>query len=228
MRPDRERFGRRCDAVVSGVVAALLAFAPLAFGAVHPWSLAIVQILVAGLVFAWAAKLLVCGQTTEGTERLRGWCAPLLVFGGLVVLQLIPLPSPALRVLSPSTAAIYRGNLPGWPESEPYEGVVATARTLELDPATDHDPLVKQIQALATQLPRFTNWRSLSVYRYGTGEELLVMLTWSTVFFCSLATLGIGRSTHRAGHPIPHPTRPPMMASASNSVCGWRWSPPSV
>jgi O-antigen ligase/tetratricopeptide (TPR) repeat protein len=199
--PGRERFGRHCDALVHGVVVLLLIFSPFAFGAVHAWSLAIVELLSAALVAAWAAKLWVCGSTMEANRRVRRWSLPLLCFGALAVLQLLPLPPSLLRLISPHTYALYRENLPGWPDGAPFgelsrtlaELRASTARPSQLGPlpsvsargipaASAIAPEVEQVTALAQQIRRSGRWRSVSVYRYRSGEELLRMLALGAVF----------------------------------------------
>ena len=197
MLPAREQFGRRCDAVVHAGVLVLLTFAPLAFGAVHPWSLATVQLLVAALTVVWACKLLVCGSTSEANERLRRWRWPLVAFAALAVLQLIPLPPSALKVLSRNTEAIYAGNLWGWPNREPFGEITQTAAGLgePVTPNAIDNPLTRRLWQVTAQLPQTSTWRPLSVYTYRSIEELLLMLTWAAVFFCSSATRGTARST---------------------------------
>jgi hypothetical protein len=224
-RAGRERFGRRCDAVVHGGVVTLLGFSPLAFGAVHPWSQGTVQLLVVGLVAVWASKVRVCGGTSAANERLRRWRWPLVCFGAVAVIQLIPLPPGALRVLSPNTEAIYRGNLPGWPAREPFSDVMQTVAALS-EPAqsnTPGDSFTRQLGALAERLPSMATWRPLSLYSYRGGEELLLMLTWAAVFFCSSGIRGRIQTTRLRAWQGPHPTTGLLLGCAS----GWRWSPQS-
>ncbi|MBI4515431.1 MAG: hypothetical protein HY699_06415 [Deltaproteobacteria bacterium] len=212
----RERFGQRCDSLVHGGVIALLAFSPLAFGAVHAWSQAVVEWLAALLAVVWASKALGCGSTTAANERLRRWGLPLLGFGLVALVQLLPLPPPALRVLSPNTYELYRETLPGWPRQAPFgelRDLVARLTTeASLPPqagalrsveqpadaaAAAPAPVIEQVEALAAALPAAGTWRPLSLYTYRSGEEFLRMLTYGTVFFCSLAT----RGRRRAGAP---------------------------
>jgi len=205
----RERFGRQCDLLVHGGIVLLLIFSPLAFGAVHAWPLAIVEALSAFLLMVWAAKLLVCGSTDEANRRVRRWGAPLLCFGAVVLLELLPLPPPVLRLVSPHTYSLYRDNLPGWPEQAAFDELSRTvsalrasqARPPQLGPlpsvsATDAvaasalAPEVTRVERLAGRLSPSAAWRPLSIYRYRTGAELLRMAALSAVFFCSSATPG--------------------------------------
>src|SRR5579884_4281649 len=75
----------RAERVLEGLVLyftlAVLIFGPLAFGAVEPWSVFVLEISAAVLFLAWTA-----GQLISGTIQIR-WAAifaPMLLFGGVV------------------------------------------------------------------------------------------------------------------------------------------------
>lgn len=111
------RFERRCDGVVECLLAALLCFAPLAFGATEAWSEQVVIALAAGMAAALALKLLVrpAGRVTWSWAYL-----PALLFLALIVVQLLPLPARALGWISPNTHAVRAellADLPGQPAS---------------------------------------------------------------------------------------------------------------
>ncbi len=75
----------RLDSILFYGVFGLLMFGPLAFGAVEPWSISIVQV-GAGLLFAlWA-----CRQVVAAELEVRGnpLFLPMSVFAGLILLQL--------------------------------------------------------------------------------------------------------------------------------------------
>lgn len=193
---DRERFGRSCDALVHGGILTLLIFSPLAFGAVHPWARGTAQLLIAGMLLTWGAKLLRCGTTTAAMVRLRHWWAPPAVFGLLVLFQTVPLPPAVIRVLSPQTYALYRDNVPGWPSAQMFE---VLDRTLEAggdpDGALDPAPAVAvedgngvssaQLRALVAPLRARGRWRPLSLYDERSADELVQFAALSTLFFCS-------------------------------------------
>ena len=206
---NRERFGRRCDALVHGGIMLLLVFAPLAFGSVHAWAQMVFELLIAALVIVWGIKLLGRGTTTEANERLRRWALPLLAFGVLALLQVVPLPPIVLGVLSPNTYALYRDTLPGWPGAPPYSALPQLVQVLR-DSATQPPPvgalpsvaetpdqwasanveLIGQVSALTQRLSAPGRWRPLAIYSYRDFEELLRMLAYCALFFCSLRTLG--------------------------------------
>jgi O-antigen ligase/tetratricopeptide (TPR) repeat protein len=92
----------RFDVAVEILLAAMLLFMPAAFGAVEPWSEMVVVVLAAALAMCLLGKLIEHPQA-----RLIGTWAylPIAVFLTLVLLQLAPLPSGVLALLSPNTAA---------------------------------------------------------------------------------------------------------------------------
>jgi O-antigen ligase len=90
----------------------LLVFTPLAFGTVEPWSEAIAELVVLGIVLAWALGMLRDWELR--IELPPGWL-PAYLFLGLVFLQASPLPSALVGLVSPwtlglhETAAAYAG-----------------------------------------------------------------------------------------------------------------------
>ncbi|UCG77252.1 MAG: O-antigen ligase family protein [Nitrospirota bacterium] len=81
----------------------LLAFTPLAFGTVEPWSLSIMElisfIMLAGVMLDLSSK-------KASPFRVPG-LLPLSLFIGYIILQLIPLPAIILKVISPVTHDLY-------------------------------------------------------------------------------------------------------------------------
>ena len=92
----------RWESVTIGVLVALLAFGPAAFGAVEGWSELVVVILAASLSLLVAVRAVVDREFTLP----RTWLyVPLLLFIALVAFQLVPLPSGLTALLSPGTVA---------------------------------------------------------------------------------------------------------------------------
>lgn len=93
----------RLDTAIHGVLVALLLFLPLALGTVHAWS-ELVYVAGAGVLgLCFALKLLL----QRDAAIVRTWAyAPVLLILLLAVVQLIPLPTGLVRVLSPNTAAM--------------------------------------------------------------------------------------------------------------------------
>ncbi len=96
--------GRRqqLDRAIEWLLVLLLAFMPLAFGAVEPWSEEIVVALAAAICLCFCARMAVGGRDTLP----RTWAyVPILVFVGIALVQLVPLPVSLVQLLSPNTVA---------------------------------------------------------------------------------------------------------------------------
>src|SRR5437870_6023817 len=104
-----------CDLIIQGGLLFLIIFTPLAFGSVYPWGVALIEATVLLMALAWILKLL-------HTERLRivhtPFNLPILLFLGLIGLQLLPLPPTVLYSVSPATYSLYQQTLAGWPDHE--------------------------------------------------------------------------------------------------------------
>jgi len=90
------------DTVIEWLVIALLAFMPLAFGAVEAWSELVVIALTSAMAIVLALKL----ASQRETGLVWSWAyVPIALFVLVVVLQLVPLPAGLVRAISPGTAA---------------------------------------------------------------------------------------------------------------------------
>lgn len=99
-------------------IIALLFLAPLLFGTVEPWSLALMETTCISLFAVW-----IVGAIRKGEGRLSYVKPPLLLPIGIIfalsVMQVLPLPPSLLKLISPQTykvyldSAIYQDN-PGW------------------------------------------------------------------------------------------------------------------
>jgi hypothetical protein len=117
---------RHCSGVMETTLRygslSLLVWTPLAFGSVHTWAYALLQIHVCLLLALWIVQYLVAlrqGQTTAACPPHLVWTPlawPLALFLLLLLLQQLPIPAAVLTFLSPAAAALYHQFLPGWPE----------------------------------------------------------------------------------------------------------------
>jgi O-antigen ligase len=92
----------RLDAAVEWLLAGMLAFMPLAFGAVEPWSEFV------AVAAALALALLLVVRRVVRPDCPGGWTwayVPVALFVLLALLQLAPLPESLVRSLSPETVA---------------------------------------------------------------------------------------------------------------------------
>lgn len=106
-----------CDRLVSAGIVCLIGFTPLAFGAVHPWAFCLMEAVIFLLLALWMAKLLL----------KRDWvvmpraAAPMMLVIAVIAFQLVRLPLPVVRMLSPATSAIYVKALADWPDNAQVE-----------------------------------------------------------------------------------------------------------
>ena len=77
---------RTLDGVVIGALCLLLAFGPLAFGAVQEWAICTLEVGAALCVALWAVRELACGRLELYRNTLF---LPILLFASLVALQLL-------------------------------------------------------------------------------------------------------------------------------------------
>ena len=90
------------DRAIEWLLIALLAFMPLAFGAVEAWSEEVVIVLAAAIVLCFCARVVVRRDLTV----VRTWAyIPVLAFVLLAAGQLLALPIPLVRLISPNTVA---------------------------------------------------------------------------------------------------------------------------
>jgi O-antigen ligase/tetratricopeptide (TPR) repeat protein len=87
----------------------LLFFAPLFFGTVEFWSLAVMEVLSVLLAFLWLLRLLRNETTFSLVEP--PFLVPVGLLLGLAIMQVIPMPPAFVKVLSPQTYRVYSENL---------------------------------------------------------------------------------------------------------------------
>jgi len=102
------------DKVIEWLLISLLAFMPLAFGAVEAWSEEVVLALAAAISVCFALKLVF----EEKTRLTWSWAyIPVALFIFVAVFQLIALPSGVLSAISPGTAVTKKALLSDLPNS---------------------------------------------------------------------------------------------------------------
>jgi O-antigen ligase len=153
---------------MEAVLLALVCLSPWAFGAVHPLSELVLYAGVAVLVALWGVRLLLEGRLTWQKCPVVLCLATLFLLG---VLQMTPLPRPALETLAPGAARTYDEFLPARPEQLPLG---------EARPATPGAPA----------------GTTLSLYPGGTRQEgvrLLAVLLVFAVVRNNLTSVGVLR-----------------------------------
>ncbi|TKJ34785.1 MAG: hypothetical protein CEE38_16630 [Planctomycetes bacterium B3_Pla] len=123
----------RFDRIIEWLLISLLAFMPLAFGAVEAWSEEVVIALAAAISISFLLKLVL----EKNTRPLWSWAyVPVALFVLVAIFQLIPLPTGLASAISPNTVATKKELLGDLPNS----GALLESITLSFYPnATRHD-----------------------------------------------------------------------------------------
>jgi O-antigen ligase len=141
---------------------------PWAFGGVEIWAYRSAALLVA---LAVGTALLKRGFPALGEARAR-WLWPALLLAAWALVQVMPLPSFAIRVLSPVAHATYQAHYPGYPGSSPDDIVDALeedalARVPEASGGAPEPGAFRMEPA-----GRWSGWRTISVRPEATYERL--------------------------------------------------------
>ncbi len=121
------------DRVIEWLLISLLAFMPLALGAVEAWSEEVVVVLAAAISICFLLKIVF----RKDADIVWSWAyLPVALFILVAVFQLIPLPTSAVSTISPNTAAVKEELLGDLPNSSE----VLSSMTLSFYAnATKHD-----------------------------------------------------------------------------------------
>lgn len=163
---------RICDRVIHLGLVALIAFTPLAFGTVEPWSIALMEWGIFTLLLVFFLARLYPGKSGSlisrpvVRRRLIGLSVPIGLFLLLCVAQTVPLPIRWLRTVSPGSARMYESvDFASWERVEEKTETVRRER---------QDPLV-QVPAVAE--------RPISVNPGRTRERIVLLLSLLALFF---------------------------------------------
>lgn len=185
--------GRGCDRLMTGGILFLILFTPLAFGAVHPWAFSVMEVVIFFLLLVWMGKLFFSSPAPPhvieiepggGASSPTSWrfFLPLFLFGGVLFLQLLPLPPAVVRMISPATHGLYTESLPGWPEQPPYEHLEIAPS--DLSPAAGSQP--DQAGRSGGLTDTLALWRPISIAPELTRTDLLKFLAYCSLFFVVL------------------------------------------
>ncbi|MDE2320515.1 MAG: O-antigen ligase family protein [candidate division NC10 bacterium] len=161
------------DRLLPWMLAALLIFTPLAFGTVEVWSIAIAELLVLFMGVIWTLRMIRDGAIEFQPTALN---TPVFLLLTLMLLQMLPLPLSAIRLLSPAAYSVYIDgasalNLQmGW-------------RTISLDPIATREEFLRVLAYVALFWILFNNFRERREI-----ERVIVIIIGMGLF---LAVLGI-------------------------------------
>lgn len=194
------------DRLFTGALLLLVLTTPLALGSVHPWAYGAMERIVFLLVLVGMVKLIFQPWISRASAATL---APLLLLGGLCAFQLLRIPPPLLRLVSPATPELYARALPGWPKGAwkahldldargkaptwhllPTPGEVARGAPVPFDPrvaANEPDGADFTAGSGPTREDSGGTWRSLSIAPSLTRIELGKL--WAYVSLLALVLL---------------------------------------
>jgi O-antigen ligase/tetratricopeptide (TPR) repeat protein len=181
-RRGRPRAVRAVQALMEGVVLALVCLSPWAFGAVHPLFEGILYGGVAGLVALWGVRMLLEGRLTWKACPVALCLAALFLLG---VGQMARVPAAVLAWLSPGTVRVCDDLLPSQAEVLPggetkAAGPLPAGSSISLYPGATRRELVRLLAVLVlfvvvrNNLGSVANLRRLSVALVANGTALAV------------------------------------------------------
>lgn len=173
---------RALRAAAEAVLLALVVLSPWPFGAVEPvWEFALLAGLAA-VVALWAAHAVAARRLAYHADPVAACLLGLVL---LAAAQLVPLPEPAVRALSPTLAEWHRTLRPEVEEVLPGEADPGRPRPrwlpLSIDPAATRDALARLVAAfLAYAVTRNlvaskASFRRFAWVGFGTGLVLAVL-----------------------------------------------------
>ena len=94
---------------------------------------------------------------------------PIIIFVGLTLFQLAPLPPGVLKILSPNTYKLYQTTLPDWQTDESSNQQINESQNSQ--------------STIDNQQSSIQSWRSISIYKHATKTELYKVLAYIGIFF---------------------------------------------
>jgi len=167
------------DKAIEWLTIALLAFMPLAFGAVQAWSEEIVVAFAAAITICYLVKLIF----EQDVRPVWSWTyVPIALFILVAVLQIIPLPADLVAAISPNTAATKKELLGDLPNA----AALLRYMTLSFYPnATRHD--LRLVLAVAAVF-----FVTVNVYR--RPEQIKRLLTAVAIIGGTIAALALAQN----------------------------------
>ncbi len=193
------------DYLVAAGIGLLVFFAPFASGGVNVEATGVAEGICFSLALLWLGKGFLSARGRGGfpleRREFRALALVVSAFLGLLLFQLVALPPPFIRLLSPHSYELYQKSLPGWPNRVVYDDpayvrpsalskavdvvtVLPTVREVEsgaavpFAPGTDRDHPPGDGSPIAANI-----WRSLSVAPVLTRAGLLKCAAYAALFF---------------------------------------------
>jgi len=189
------------DSTMVMAVLALVIFAPLVMGSVHPWAFIAAEVMIFGTAILWVMKLALRPPIVHqpALRGLSGIALPLGLFVAFASLQLVPLPPTLLKTISPSTYQFYAEALEGWPRTAPFESILLAANSTPPDATTSlsdkgvegaksavRSAQVGGVDTTAQAAKAAPLWLPLSIAPSLTYELVLKLAAYVALFFVIL------------------------------------------
>jgi O-antigen ligase/tetratricopeptide (TPR) repeat protein len=147
LRSERQRRLNISGKLALWTVVLLVVLSPLPEGSAEPWALATDESVIFGLIALWMIPL-TCGTgSNDVSARGHNLPLPLIFFVIVVTMQLVPMPPPMLRIVSPATYRLYELSVHGWPRA--VSGLKGEWRPLSIAPSLGGRPLLKVASYMA-------------------------------------------------------------------------------
>jgi O-antigen ligase/tetratricopeptide (TPR) repeat protein len=197
------------DYLVTAGIGLLVFYTPFASGAVGVSATGVTEGICFSLALLWSGKSFLRargrgGFSASASGELRELAPAVGAFLGLLILQLVPLPPPLIRILSPHAYDLYSSSLPGWPNSVVYADpsylrppphqkalptvvVLPTTEEVRRSIAVPFAPRTGGLpQADAAPIAPPSGWRSLSVAPVLTRAGLLKCAALAALFLFAI------------------------------------------
>jgi len=223
------------DTIIEFGLIFLIIFTPLAFGSVHIWAYTIMEVIVLLLLLTFLfsrpiprslrpasnakSKKLDVNQHpspfTLNSTLFTFHFSLFLLFLGLIIFQMVPLPATVIKHLSPNTYALYQQTLAGYDKkpdatekeagvrSQDFEALLNTSHPRSLLPASffpppdflslDLTPRSSSSEPISSHLDS----RPLTIYGHATKTEFLKFFVYIAVFFLIITTMTNARQIRK-------------------------------
>ncbi len=180
--------------VIEGGLYFLLALMPFAFGGVENWAIGIMQIVAGIMAAAWITHMRPDRPGSQVRRRgvrvrqLRPIWLPAALFGGLALLQLLPMPPSILRLVSPGTHSLYARSFPDYQEGRSsdtarLQGWLVETMAASLPPAAATAGTLPEAPVASSGFPTgIPAWRPATLYSAATWHSLGLLTTYLMVF----------------------------------------------
>jgi hypothetical protein len=195
MMERKETAVRWLDWIAIAGIAGLIVATPLAIGSINPWPLCAVEVTIFLLTIVFMVRIAVA-RTPQAFPGLHRVLTPAALFIALALFQLLPLPPPIQRVISPATYRLFETSLAGWPDRDPYprlrdtgsRGKGSASQGAEVrapaDPTDASNADYAPRSAFAHEA--MSRWRPLSIAPVLTKTVALELIAYGCLFFIIL------------------------------------------